>query len=713
MAGERRNEERRSDASSEPTAPASPSVAPGKCTLKSATHEPANGMGQSFLPGAGSASGASSARDVWSPSSVFDALGLDDETQGEDGTNTGSTAHRSSGFAGAKASAVATNGPNRQPARRETSRDGGSEEMWAQVIGEKSTSVGKPGRVDHLEGASLRRKPLPSDAPLAVVPFNSMVQLQRITEHGWAWVVVLDGSASGKSGFIAADRVAADLPEPTARLHWVTSGERLGEIARRYYGDALGKEDNERLFVQALYEANRGRAGIHLDKVELPTMDTWHRTESAEESLRTFKGAKVKKDHALWIPSLSFVQALKRSGEISAGRPIGAGAWDEAKEVVGGALESATYGAGVLVGVLEGAWKAVVDLFKGAVEMIETVGKTVFYALSGDLGAIKKMATDLIDKLKAAWANRGEIADAFLAKWNDPDAWTRGNFQGEVLGWVMMTVLLVILTMGEGVIATALGSSAWGARFLAAVRTADALGDVTTYARGLSRMLRLPGAMPNAVGPELRRNEEAADHPKPKIEKGSPSGRHEGSVASSSSHTPGEHSPETVTVHGLAQSPRLQWAKNTNGAVRTIEEALEMARRNGVEIPDDIIIRKTAGKLLPKNSLAAYFGRIGIDPNKTISWAEFFDEDLDGLLVRVDQTVFESDEAIVAILAHEMHELNNLRIIFEESGGFMSHGRLFRLINPGQKGNLHDEAWDIADAAVINMRKNQNSGPLK
>lgn len=485
MANERRNEERRSDASSEPTARASASAAPGKCTLTSAMPEPANGVGQSFLPGAGNASGASSARDVWSPSSVFDALGLDD-TQDEGAANTAATAHRSSGFAGSKASAVATDGPNRQPARREgPRRDGGSEEMWAQVIGEKSTSVGKPGRVDHLEGAHLRRKPLPSDAALAVVPFNSLVQVQRITEHGWAWAVVLDGSASGKSGFLAADRIATDLPEPTARLHWVTGGERLGAITQQHYGDALGKEDNERLFVQALYEANRGRAGIHLDKVELPIGDTWHRTESAEESLRIFKGAKVKKDHALWIPSLDFVQALKQSGDISAGRPIGAGAWDEAKATVGGAVEAATYSAGMLVGILEGAWKAVVDLFKGAAEMIETVGKTVFYALTGDLGAIKKMATDLIDKLKAAWSNRGAIADAFLAKWNDPDAWTRGNFQGEVLGWVLMTVLLVILTMGEGAIATALGSSAWGARFLAALRTADALGDVTTYARGL------------------------------------------------------------------------------------------------------------------------------------------------------------------------------------------------------------------------------------
>lgn len=211
-------------------------------------------------------------------------------------------------------------------------------------------------------------------------------------------------------------------------------------------------------------------------------------------------------------------------------------------------------------------------------------------------------------------------------------------------------------------------------------------------------MIKLPKDVLNARAPDAKK----------------PTSRpSEGEVAAAPSLNHGERKPETVTVQGLAQSPRLTWAKNPAGEVRTVEQAIEIARRNGVEIPDDIIVRKTAGKFLPKNSLAAYFGRLGIDPNKTISWDEFFDKDLDGLLVRVDQTVFESDEAIVAILAHEMHELNNLRIIFDESDGIMSYGRLFRLINPGHKGNLHDEAWDVADAAVINMRKEKKEGLLK
>jgi hypothetical protein len=52
-----------------------------------------------------------------------------------------------------------------------------------------------------------------------------------------------------------------------------------------------------------------------------------------------------------------------------------------------------------------------------------------------------------------------------------------------------------------------------------------------------------------------------------------------------------------------------------------------------------------------------------------------------------------------------MHELNELRRIFEESGGAISMQRLHNLINPGIVKNLHDQAWDVADKLVLAMRK--------
>ena len=70
-----------------------------------------------------------------------------------------------------------------------------------------------------------------------------------------------------------------------------------------------------------------------------------------------------------------------------------------------------------------------------------------------------------------------------------------------------------------------------------------------------------------------------------------------------------------------------------------------------------------------------------------------------------DVAIALSDEAIVALIAHEMHELNNLRILFEENGGVMPAGRLSNLISEGIAGNLHDQAWDVADNLIIEKRK--------
>jgi hypothetical protein len=40
----------------------------------------------------------------------------------------------------------------------------------------------------------------------------------------------------------------------------------------------------------------------------------------------------------------------------------------------------------------------------------------------------------------------------------------------------------------------------------------------------------------------------------------------------------------------------------------------------------------------------------------------------------------------------------------------MTYRKLYYLINPGIKGNLHDQAWDVADALVAAMRKARGAG---
>lgn len=86
-----------------------------------------------------------------------------------------------------------------------------------------------------------------------------------------------------------------------------------------------------------------------------------------------------------------------------------------------------------------------------------------------------------------------------------------------------------------------------------------------------------------------------------------------------------------------------------------------------------------------------------------MSWEQFYNK-YDNIAVKISKDILDSDEAIVAIMAHEMHELNGLREIFAQRGTLTAE-ELGRLINPGHKGNLHDQAWEIADSFVAKMRK--------
>jgi hypothetical protein len=98
-----------------------------------------------------------------------------------------------------------------------------------------------------------------------------------------------------------------------------------------------------------------------------------------------------------------------------------------------------------------------------------------------------------IDKLKLLWQKRGEIASDFMDKWEAKDGWARGLFQGEVLGWVMMTVLIIILTAGTSAIAQIAGKWKFVIDLL---KLAERAGDLSTYVRTVGR---LPGEATDIV----------------------------------------------------------------------------------------------------------------------------------------------------------------------------------------------------------------------
>jgi hypothetical protein len=147
--------------------------------------------------------------------------------------------------------------------------------MWEHAFGEASTPVGKLGRVQAPKGVYLRERPLPgATSPSAPVPFNGLVFVERRTNQGnanerWCYVIATE---AGIAGFCEERYLAIDPPEPTATLHRTAPGERLATIAEQAYGPATDDNDSRR-YVQALYLANRDRAGVQLDHVDLSFKD--------------------------------------------------------------------------------------------------------------------------------------------------------------------------------------------------------------------------------------------------------------------------------------------------------------------------------------------------------------------------------------------------------------------------------------------------------
>ena len=61
-----------------------------------------------------------------------------------------------------------------------------------------------------------------------------------------------------------------------------------------------------------------------------------------------------------------------------------------------------------------------------------------------------------------------------------------------------------------------------------------------------------------------------------------------------------------------------------------------------------------------------------------------------------------SDEAIIATLQHESYELEALQDVMQ-SKGMITQRELASLIDPNYGGELHNEAWDVADELILKL----------
>ena len=161
----------------------------------------------------------------------------------------------------------------------------------------------------------------------------------------------------------------------------------------------------------------------------------------------------------------------------------------------------------------------------------------------------------------------------------------------------------------------------------------------------------------------------------------------------------------TGAVRGAATSSEarhqtLPWTLNPGGP-RSIEDATAFARQHGIQIPEEVDLIPVPDEMV-KGAFAEYatLGEMSGTEQVTLSTLK---HNLTGRIpVRIQQGVLASDEAILAVFGHEMHEINALRTILQERGAIPA-GELFNLIN-GQSGRLHLDAVAVGDKLVLQLR---------
>jgi hypothetical protein len=357
-------------------------------------------------------------------------------------------------------------------------------DVWQDLFKGSSQKVEKLARVSAPNGRHLFKEPRPDAAAAsAVIPFNGLVQAVRESTQAkevdrWCYVVASDGSA----GFCERRYLAVDPPDPTAKLFRVSHGQTLGQIADLEYGSNITAGNDARLYVQALYEVNKDRAGIYLTEVNLPWYQTLPRGHDEIETVEIYKSVKVKEGFAIWIPSNQFIQALKSAGAVTSGATYFKEALRKAKEIVSDAVDFVEFVAGVVVGALEGAYEAVRDLIKGVADLLGMAFDFVkTFITSGAIGVIISAAKKIKKLITEAPEMVKKLGEYFAHRWNASGMYGKGELVGEIVGYIAVNVVLAMATGG----ASAEGEVAAGGTELAeasskVMRTVDVVDEIKT-----------------------------------------------------------------------------------------------------------------------------------------------------------------------------------------------------------------------------------------
>ncbi len=292
----------------------------------------------------------------------------------------------------------------------------------------------KPGRISREQ--FLRHEPDPGKGENVIdtLQFNNAVFVEAVggKDDGWYKIV----SETGKQGWVPKVSVALDPPEPTAELYKVQSGDKAIDLAGRWYGPPggwkrwwwPGSDDagDARFYVGALAFANKGREGMPSPD-DLTKRDAWMKVQ-------------VIKGLTIWKPSKQFLRTLR--GRVSSGS-ITKELWEDVKKVAKAIWEFAVFAAAFISGLLYGAGESIYDLFAGVVDLAKIAWSIAKSLLTGNIISDAKKFWEDLQKIDVS-----ALAKDFQNKWFANDPWDAGFFQGRVLGYVIMEIIMLVASGG-------------------------------------------------------------------------------------------------------------------------------------------------------------------------------------------------------------------------------------------------------------------------
>jgi hypothetical protein len=86
-----------------------------------------------------------------------------------------------------------------------------------------------------------------------------------------------------------------------------------------------------------------------------------------------------------------------------------------------------------------------------------------------------------------------------------------------------------------------------------------------------------------------------------------------------------------------------------------------------------------------------------------VAWSDLVNDKTGKVPIIIRSDILESDEAIVAVFAHELFEIERFREVVRRSDAITIEVFIANH-TPDNPGNFHDQAWDVADALVRRMR---------